>query len=650
MARKRHRSTDADLAALPSDSTAMDHDTSVCSVDSNGSDRYVTRDMRTTQEDDEMARTRPTRRAIIWFRRDLRLHDNVALDGAIRAQQDAGGHEMALLPLYIVHRPKRQRCGAVRFQFLLESVADLAKSFAALNGRLLVLRGDAEEVLTAVMAAWSATDLFFEEGVVHYAVARDDRVRAIAASLNIKTQSFRGVTLYDPHEIIDKNGGQPPADYERLLEITDKMAQPAVPIAAPLSLLNAAAFSTNELFAMLCQHDSSAAHVMAGVNSDTAHAGLELFAVPHLTELGLTPPDPHTPFIGGESEAMKRLDAFCKDERRVGLFEKPKTSPVAIDAASTTTLSPYLTFGCLSAREFFYRIMYIQLHFRNRPGPTQVTLEGQLMWREFFYCYACSSPDFDSLERNPICKQVDWRLLGEEYVSHPELDQQCLLGTTDAEEKLAMYHLQCWKDGRTGFPWIDAVMRQIKLEGWTHHAGRHAVACFLTRGGLYISWLRGATHFQETTIDMDWPINVGNWLWVSASCFFSNYRQVASPSTFPRRWDKQGRFIRKYIPALRNMPDKYVHEPWKSSLKEQRNAGCLIGKDYPFPIIDFKHAMTRCLASMGQAYSDSETESTTTPGSSTSAPTGDMEAGDPSPWDSDDMCYSYRGPTSSSQS
>ncbi|KAL3661038.1 hypothetical protein V7S43_014054 [Phytophthora oleae] len=591
----------------------------------------------------------PKRRAVVWFRRDLRLHDNLALDAAIRAQQQlhkAGKGEMTLLPIYILHLPKRLRCGPIRFQFLLEAVEDLAKSIEKLHGRLLVLRGDAEEVLRVIMSAWGVTDLFFEAGVMPYAVERDDRVRAIARTLNVNVTAVRGVTLYDPNEIIRLNGGKPPTDYERLLEITENMPQPTQPIPAPVKLNNAAALSTSQLVALLkdfCEHDPSTATSIAGGKIDAESADSELFVVPVLTVFGLTLPDPHAPLDGGESEALKRLEEFCKDERRVGMFEKPKTSPVAINAPSTTALSAYLCFGCLSAREFFYRIMFIQLQFPLRPGPTQVTLEGQLMWREFFYCYACGTPNFASQERNPGCKQIEWKLRDEDHVTHLENDQQKPIAVSDADEKLAMHQLQCWKDGRTGFPWIDAVMRQINQEGWTHHTGRHAVACFLTRGVLYISWLRGAAYFQEKLIDMDWPMNVGNWLWVSASCFFSNYRHVASPSTFPQRWDQQAHFIRKYIPALRNMPDKFVHEPWKASLKVQRDAGCLIGKHYPFPIVDSKLATSRCIAGISLAYSDSETESTTSSASSNRTQTEDADAGVSSPWSADDMCYNYRG-------
>lgn len=226
------------------------------------------------EEVDDLNAALPRRRAIVWFKRDLRMHDNLALDAAVRAQQllqRAGGGDMALLPVYILHRPKHQRCGAVRFQFLLEAVEDLAKSIKNLQGRLLVLRGDADEVLRAVMTAWGITDLFFEAGVMLYSVARDNRVRAVAETLDVKVTSIRGVTLYDPHEIIRLNGGQPPTDYERLLEITDNMPQPAQPIPAPVKLSNAAAFTPDQLFSWLkhfYRQDPSAANVIAGVEAE----------------------------------------------------------------------------------------------------------------------------------------------------------------------------------------------------------------------------------------------------------------------------------------------------------------------------------------------------------------------------------------------
>lgn len=151
-----------------------------------------------------------------------------------------------------------------------------------------------------------------------------------------------------------------------------------------------------------------------------------------------------------------------------------------------------------------------------------VSLLGQLYWREFFYLNGHTVPNFDRMEGNPICKQIPWRKDG------------------DAEtERL----LEAWEEGRTGYPFIDAIMvgpatwgvggftrlppsppfapqTQLREEGWMHHLARHAVACFLTRGDLWISWERGARVFDRHLLDADWSINNGNWMWLSASAFF----------------------------------------------------------------------------------------------------------------------------------
>lgn len=274
-------------------------------------------------------------------------------------------------------------------------------------------------------------------------------------------------------------------------------------------------------------------------------------------------------------------------------FEKPKTSPAqTTPSASTTSLSPYLYFGCISPRTFLHHVQSIQEHHAKALSATPVSLDGQLLWREFFHCHGRANPYFDKMEESPTCLQIDWR-----WHTIPEKEEDL----TD-DDKLARSQFEAWKDGRTGFPWIDAIMIQLKEEGWMHHLARHSVACFLTRGDLYISWVRGLEIFQERLIDHDWSINAGNWLWLSSSYFFSAYFRVYSPSTFGKKWDPEGLFIRKYVPALSKMPVKYIYEPWRAPMTVQHAAGCLIGKDYPFPIVDHKIAMRRCMAGMKKSY------------------------------------------------
>lgn len=128
-----------------------------------------------------------------------------------------------------------------------------------------------------------------------------------------------------------------------------------------------------------------------------------------------------------------------------------------------------------------------------------VSLLGQLYWREFYYAVAYGTPNFDKIRGNPLCRFIDWKL-SDEF----DAEGNFIKRKPDAEgdERFAR-----WKEGTTGFPWIDALMRQLKHDGWIHHLARHSVACFLTRGHCYISWERGVEVFDEYLIDWDPPLN-----------------------------------------------------------------------------------------------------------------------------------------------
>lgn len=525
------------------------------------------------------------RRALVWLRRDLRLHDNEALR---RAMEDPDIAE--IVPVYVVHRPVRKRCGAVRFQFLLESLAELAQGLAQRHSGLAVLRGEATEVFKVVFPAWGITDLFFEQAEAPYALQRDSDVRAIAGHFGVRVVPVTGQLLFDPRAVLALNNGSPPTDFSRFLTLVEKLPQPRLPTPTP-DFVSGWALSNDQLYELL---DNYCRHCLGFSGSVIAGPRNAPFAIPGLDAFGLSPPPVHSFLFGGESAGLHMLADYCASDERVGLFQKPKTSPVCIEKPSTTALSAYIVFGCVSVREFYYRVKRLRLQATGDAHPTPVSLDGQLLWREFFYCYCVGVPHFDSQERNPLCKDINWKLQ-----QVPPADS-----VWGDDTKAAMEQLQSWMTGRTGYPWIDAVMRQIEQEGWAHHVARHAVACFLTRGDLYVSWLRGAYFFQEKLIDLDWAVNVGNWLWVSSSCFFTDYSAVHSPSMFIQQWDPQGKFIRKYVPQLRKMPPRYIFEPWKAPLSVQRTAGCLIGKDYPFPIVDHTAAFKRCLAGIRHAHED----------------------------------------------
>jgi cryptochrome len=562
------------------------------------------------EDEEQESKTDHPMRALLWFRRDLRLHDNLALHTALKRMAEASGAPATLIPLYIAHRPRIMLCGANRFQFMLESVSDLAESLAARGSRLVIARGDGEAVLKRLLPAWGITHLFFDASSEPFAIARDERIIALAQRLGVRVEVTRGYTLYDLNAVLACNKGKPPKTYTSFLRTVSLFPAPAKPLPTRESLpaLNKL---PSELYQQLVDYwssngggrASSSSEMDVDDDSDVA-ALLETvagpdrgFAVPELTEFGFEQPETHPFIYGGEQIALRILDEYCKTEARVVRFEKPKTSPAETrPSSSTTSLSPFMYFGCMSPRTFYHRVHEIQERHKKASSAPPVSLDGQLLWREFFHCHGRANPYFDKMEENPLCLQIDWR-----WHSIPENEADM----TD-DDKLARAQFEAWKEGQTGYPWIDAIMLQLKQEGWMHHLARHSVACFLTRGDLYISWVRGLEVFQERLIDHDWNINAGNWLWLSSSAFFTAYFRVYSPSTFGKKWDPEGNFIRKYVPVLAKMPAKYIYEPWKAPVTVQRTAGCLVGKDYPFPIVDHKIALRRCLGGMKASYAAGE--------------------------------------------
>ncbi|KAL3882520.1 hypothetical protein ACJMK2_028856 [Sinanodonta woodiana] len=213
----------------------------------------------------------------------------------------------------------------------------------------------------------------------------------------------------------------------------------------------------------------------------------------------------------------------------------------------------------------------IKLERKVYPGAaTPHSIYGQLLWREYFYTMSVDNEKYDIMEGNPICLNIPWSV-------NPK-------------------YLEQWTKGETGYPWIDAIMKQLLLEGWIHHVCRHAVACFLTRGDLWINWEEGLKVFSKYLLDADWSVNAGNWMWVSSSAFEEVLQcpRCYCPVMYGRKMDPKGEYIRRYLPVLKDMPLRYLFEPWKAPRDMQEKASCIVGKDYPEPMVDHKKASAYC--------------------------------------------------------
>ncbi len=340
---------------------------------------------------------------------------------------------------------------------------------------------------------------------------------------------------------------------------------------------------------------------LAGPNGD--------FAVPTVEELGLKPAT--TQHRGGETLALKALDDIISNTAYTATFSKPDTAPTAFNPQSTTLLSPHQHFGSLSVRLFYWRVMDVLKDYpKSKQSTIPTNLIGQLLFRDMYFGAQVSlGYSFAQTYGNSHCRFIPWHL-----PSKVDPANGLITGDHHIDSQEAEAWFDRWKWGRTGFPWIDALMRQLRQEGWIHHLGRHAAACFLTRGGCYVDWERGAEVFEEWLIDHEVACNTGNWQWLSCTAFYSQFFRCYSPIAFPKKTDSKGAFVRHYCPELKDFPDKFIYEPWKTPIADQKKAGCLIQGDgseaeskgdiktYPKPMFDFNARRTICIDAIKSAY------------------------------------------------
>ncbi|KAJ5646605.1 hypothetical protein N7490_002977 [Penicillium lividum] len=562
----------------------------------------------------------PSKVVLYWHRTDLRLHDSPALHAALALNPSS------FIPVWTwdPHYVYRSRVGPNRWRFLLECQSDLSESYKKLNAnqKLWVVREAPQTVLPKLWKAWGVTHLVFEKDTDSYAKERDEQVLQLAEKAGVEVIVKMGRNLFDPDELVAKNGGKATMSMSQVEKAARKInsGKPEKPLDAPESIPDPLGWEEMKLDSITqddveAEPDLNAEH---RTSKDKQYTGImgpkNDFGVPTLEEIGIETSIVTTPHRGGETEALRLLAKSIKNEEYIGRFEKPNTSPADFEPQSTTLLSPHLHFGSLSVRKVWWDVQDVldKRKAQKKPISTIPTnLPGQLLFRDMYFgAQAAVGPAFATTYGNPVVRLVDWHLQSRNLDGAADADiddtRKYTVDSADAEEWFTR-----WKEGRTGFPWIDALMRQLRQEGWIHHLGRHSVACFLTRGGCYVSWERGAEVFEELLIDHETACNVGNWMWLSCTAFFSQFYRCYSPIAFGKKWDPEGQFVRRYCPELKKFDKKYIYEPWKAPIADQKKWGCRVtgdgsgssdGQTYPKPMFDFDQRRQICLDSMKNAY------------------------------------------------
>uniref|UniRef100_A0A8D8Y8F0 Cryptochrome-1 n=2 Tax=Cacopsylla melanoneura TaxID=428564 RepID=A0A8D8Y8F0_9HEMI len=498
---------------------------------------------------DSMDVTQQKQVCVHWFRHGLRLHDNPALFEASK--------NSILYPVFIFdgETAGTMHIGYNRFKFLLECLSDLDRQLRSHGGRLFIMQGSPVTIFETLKRELpNFTKLCFEQDCEALWRKRDKKVSKWCERNDVEVREFVSHTLWDPEIVIRTNGNVPPLTHKMFLHTVSCIGLPPRPI-----------------------DDIDFTRVTFGTLPDNVAAQVGLHeCVPKPEQMDKYPePDFANPLIrwvGGESEALIKLTERLSQEIesfKSGVYLSNQVSPDL--TGPPTSQSAALKFGCLSVRRFYWALHdhFNSIH-EGRP-PSTYNITGQLIWREYFYTMSAHNPFYDQMEKNKICLNIPWL---------PESDPN------------KTKYLNAWKNGQTGYPFIDAVMRQLRREGWVHHVARNAVACFLTRGDLWINWEDGAQHFFYYLLDADWSVNAGNWMWVSSSAFeqLLDCTYCVCPVNFGRRLDPDGVYIKRYVPELRQIPNEYIYEPWKAPLGVQEKANCIISKDYPERIVNHVQA------------------------------------------------------------
>ena len=291
----------------------------------------------------------------------------------------------------------------------------------------------------------------------------------------------------------------------------------------------------------------------------TLPSEVEAGTLPKITELGLEEPSTEGSFTPGEEAARKQLDAFLR--QGLAKYDDLRDNP----AQGSSRLSPYVRWGCVSP-------LVIDNRVADVGSDSAETFRDELAWRDFYGAVLMHFPDTVRLEFQERMRELWWAEPGDE--------------------------LTAWREGRTGFPLVDAGMRQLHAEGWMQNRVRMVVGSFLTKD-LHLDWRHGEKVFMDLLIDGDMAANNGGWQWIASTGADPKpyFQRLFNPMTQQEKFDPKGEYVRRWVPELKDVPDKKLSKPWTMSEEEQEAAGCRIGDggDYPAPIIDHAHERKRAI-------------------------------------------------------
>jgi len=486
-------------------------------------------------------------RALVWFRRDLRDFDHAALYHALRDARKvfcAFVFDREILDA-LPRRADR------RVEFIRESLVELDAALRAKGGALIVRHDRARVAIPRLAAELGVEAVYANRDYEPVARARDDAVAIELERSGIALRTFKDQVIFERNEVVTR-AGKPFAVFTPYKSAWLAALTPLQLTSYPVDRYADALAAPDRRF--VNNVDKSAGiHPADGIPT----LGAMGFRGTDLAALGVQP---------GMSGAAARVGDF---RGRIDRYRDARDFPAA---KGPSYLSVHLRFGTASIREL---AAYAHRRSLEAGGEGAATWLAELVWRDFY-------------------AQILWH--NPEVVAHafkPEYDD------LPFENDPAKF--DAWREGRTGYPIVDAAMRQISATGYMHNRLRMIAASFLVKD-LLVDWRQGERYFAEALLDYDLASNNGGWQWAaSTGCDAQPYFRIFNPVTQSERFDANGKFIRRYVPELAALPDARIHAPWRMSLEEQRERGVIIGRDYPPPIVDHAKSRLAALALFGAA-------------------------------------------------
>ncbi|MGO4738939.1 deoxyribodipyrimidine photo-lyase [Bosea sp. 2KB_26] len=474
--------------------------------------------------------------SLFWFRDDLRLADNPALCAA-------AAHGPVLCLYILDESPERRVLGGAARWWLSRSLAALAEDLGARGCRLILMRGDPAALIPMVVAATGVDLVTWNRRYEAAAIALDSELKRELTQAGTAVASYNASLLNEPWQV-STGSGTPFKVFTPYWRAVRARGEPAAPALAPTQLRPLPL--PESLKALALDHERL---MLEPTAPDWAG-------------------DMRKAWIPGEPGARDALTSFLGEA--IAGYGEGRNRP---DKISTSRLSPYLRFGEIGPRQIWHATLAAR-HAGEIPGsPDDVEkFLSEIGWREFSYHLLFHHPDLATQNFNSRFDAFPWR-------------------QDDAA-------LHAWQRGLTGYPIVDAGMRELWTTGWMHNRVRMIVASFLIKH-LLIDWREGERWFWDTLVDADPANNPASWQWIAGSgADAAPYFRIFNPVTQGEKFDPRGAYVRRWIPELGQLQDSEIHSPWTVPTGKLAAVGVRLGETYPHPIVDLGFGRQRALAAL----------------------------------------------------